>query len=183
MKVMAVFTVTGRCGAAGLVLVFSLWTALSGCFNPFAPELERSPGASARLTEQASPAEVLENFIYAYTFKDSLVYEQLLDSSFVFVYFDPNLGSSGLFVSWNRDVELKTTGRLLRNFDTITLTWNTTIYEVMEEQAAELSKTLHLSLFGKGGEYNLTGNAIFNFRKSPWDGKWRITRWKDESQM
>jgi hypothetical protein len=153
------------------------------CLNPFAPKLDRSPGASIKLTQQASPDEVLDNFIYAYTYKDSLVYDQCLDSSFVFVYFDPNLGTSGLFVSWNRDVDLKTTGRLLRSFDTISLTWNSTIYELYDGNTAELSKTLHLSLYGRQGEYNLTGNAIFNFRKSPYDSKWRITRWKDESQM
>jgi len=169
---------------ARLKSTLMVWGCLwCGCLNPFAPKLDRSPGATVRLTEQASPDQVLENFIYAYTFKDSLAYERLLDSAFVFVYFDPNLGSSGLFVSWNRDVDLKTTGRLLRNFDTITLTWNSTIYELIEENSAELCKTLHLSLYGKRGEYNLTGNAIFNFRKSPWDGKWRISRWKDESQM
>jgi len=164
---------------------YSLVVALLAfsCLNPFAPKLDRSQGASVRLTQQASPDEVLENFIYAYTYKDSLVYDQCLDGSFVFVYFDPNLGTSGLFVSWNRDVDLKTTGRLLRSFDTITLTWNSTIYELHDGQTAELSKTLHLSLYGKQGEYNLTGNAIFNFRKSPYDNKWRITRWKDESQM
>jgi hypothetical protein len=163
-----------------IIVLGGVWMC---CLNPFAPSLDRSPGQSIQLTQQQSPDEVLQNFVYAYTFKDSLVYDQLLDSSFVFLYFDPNLGSSGLFVSWNRDIDLKTTGRLLRTFDTINLTWNSTIYEIEEGLTAELSKTLHLSLYGTRGEFNLTGNAVFNFRKSPWDGKWRITRWKDESQM
>jgi hypothetical protein len=153
------------------------------CLNPFAPKLDRSTGTSLVLTDQASPEEVLVNFLYAYTFKDSLVYADLLDSAFVFVYFDPNLGSSGRFVSWSRDIDLKTTGRLFRNFDTITLTWNTTVYEIMKAEEAELSKTLQLNLFGDAGEFSLSGNAIFNFKKCDFDGKWRITRWKDESQM
>lgn len=170
---------TGRLGCGGLLLLL----LLTACFNPFAPQLEQNSGTGLRLTEQRSPEEVLENFIYAYTLKDSLVYDNLLDSSFVFVYFDPNLGSSGLFASWNRDVELKTTGRLFRNFETLNLVWDTTIYEFKEAETAELGKTLHLHLFGSRGEYNLTGNAIFNLRRSPYDQKWRITRWKDESQM
>ncbi len=163
------------------VLIFALTVIY--CFNPFAPRLDQSGQTSIVLTEQQNPEEVLQNFVYAYTFKDSLVYADLLDSSFVFVYFDPNLGSSGRFVSWGRDVDLKTTGRLFRNFDTITLTWNTTIYQTIEENTAELSKTLQLNLFGKPGEFSLTGSAIFNFKRSSYDGKWRITRWKDESQM
>lgn len=166
---------------AAALLILTLSAA--SCFNPFAPELERNNGTGLRITEQKSPDEVLENFVYAYALKDSLVYDSLLDSSFVFVYFDPNLGSSGLFASWNRDVELKTTGRLFRNFETLNLVWDSTIYETLDGSSAELAKTLHLHLFGSRGEYNLTGNAIFNLRKSPYDQKWRITRWKDESQM
>jgi hypothetical protein len=155
----------------------------TSCLNPFAPKLDRSGGKGPVLTEQKTPQEVLQNFVYAYTFKDSLVYADLLDSSFVFVYFDPNLGTSGRFVSWGRDVDLRTTGRLFRNFETITLTWNTTVYEIMKDLEAELSKTLQLNLFGFAGDFSLTGNAIFNFKKCDYDDKWRITRWKDESQM
>ena len=153
------------------------------CFNPFAPKIDQSGVESLVLTKQQSPEDVLKNFLYAYTFKDSLVYADLLDSSFVFVYFDPNLGSSGRFVSWGRDVDLKTTGRLFKNFETITLIWNTTIYQIENDNTAEYSKTLQLNLFGKSGDFSLSGNAIFNFRLNPYDNKWRITRWKDESHM
>ncbi|NIA31688.1 MAG: hypothetical protein GWP06_17485 [Actinobacteria bacterium] len=87
-------------------------------------------------------------------------------------------------MSWGRDVDLKTTGQLFRNFETITLTWNTTIYyDTSKTNEAELSKTFQLNLFGKAGEYSLSGNAIFNMIKSDFDSKWRIKRWKDESQL
>jgi len=167
----------------GFLLALASLLFHAACFNPFAPALERNAGNGLRITGQSTPAEVLDNFVYAYTLKDSLVYDGLLDSSFVFVYFDPNLGSSGLYASWNRDVELRTTGRLFRNFETLTLIWDSTIYETQDGTSAELAKTLHLQLFGSRGEFNLTGNAIFNMRKSSYDQKWRITRWKDESQM
>ncbi len=156
-----------------------LWT----CTNPFAPALEKNAETTLILTEQQTPADVLTNFAYAYNFKDSLAYAELLDSSFVFVYFDPNIGNSGHYVSWHRDVDLKTTGKLFRNFDTVSLTWNKTIYEFKEDDTAELSKTLSLNLFGPAGEFSLQGTAIFNFVKNPYDGKWRISRWKDESRM
>ncbi len=153
------------------------------CYNPFAPKIDHSGEQGLAITEQRNPEEVLKNFIYAYTFKDSLVYAELLDSSFVFVYFDPNLGSSGRFVSWGRDVDLKTTGKLFKNFDTITLIWNTTIYKIENDTEAEYSKTLQLNMFGASGDFNLSGNAIFNFKLCNYDKKWRITRWKDESTM
>jgi hypothetical protein len=157
------------------------------CFNPFAPKLDNLNAPSIVITAQRSPDDVLQNFVYAYTFKDSLVYADILDSSFVFVYFDPNIESSGRFVSWGRDVDLKTTGRLFKRYETITLTWNSTIYAdttfvdtTMTE--IELSKTLQLNLFGKNDEYSFSGSAVFNFKPCE-DKKWRITRWKDESHM
>ena len=76
------------------LLICTLIWMICGCFNPFAPKLDNSAGEDIVLTEQQTPDDVLENFIYAYTFKDSLVYADLLDSSFVFVYFDPDLGGS-----------------------------------------------------------------------------------------
>ncbi|MBN1999536.1 hypothetical protein JW935_18425, partial [candidate division KSB1 bacterium] len=106
----------------------------------------------------------------------------LLDSSFRFVYKDPNFEGPE-YDLWFRDTELKTTGRLFRNFETITLTWNTTIYQDTQPETAELAKTLQLNLYGPAGDYSLTGSAIFNFKKCTYDGKWRITRWKDESHL
>ena len=168
----------GRKYLAPFLLIFG------SCFNPFAPKLDRSADQGVVLTEQKTPEDVLKNFLYAYTFKDSLVYADLLDSSFVFVFFDPNIGSSGRFVSWGRDVDLKTTGQLFRNFETITLTWNSTIYErEMSERERELSKTFQLNLFGRAGDFSISGSAIFNLILCDYDEKWRIIRWKDESQL
>ena len=156
---------------------------LSNCFNPFAPKLEKSLKFEQLITNQETPEEVLINFKYAYTFKDSTLYSNLLDSSFVFLYFDPNYGSSGRFVSWGRDVDLITTGRLFKNFNVIDLIWHSTIYSFEEETFAELSKSFHLSLVNNKETISITGNAIFSFKKNQKDSKWRIIRWKDESDL
>ena len=153
------------------------------CFNPFAPKLIDSDGSDLIITEQKTPDEVLQNFKYAYVFKDSVLYSDLLDSSFVFIYFDPNLESSGRFVSWGRDIDLRTTGRLFRNFDVIDLIWNSTIYSFNEEDRAEYSKSFNLSLIKNNETLNISGNAIFIFKKSKFDKKWRIVQWKDESDL
>jgi hypothetical protein len=153
------------------------------CFNPFAPKLEDSDKNNLIITPQLTPDEVIQNFKYAYTFKDSVLYADLLDSSFVFIYFDPNLESSGRFVSWGRDVDLRTTGRLFRNFDVIDLIWNSTIYSFDETDRAEYSKSFELSLIKDNETINITGNAIFIFKKSAYDSKWRILQWKDESDL
>ena len=153
------------------------------CLNPFAPKLVDSNNEDLIVTEQKTPDQVLQNFKYAYVFKDSVLYSELLDSSFVFIYFDPNIESSGRFVSWGRDIDLKTTGRLFRNYDVIDLIWNSTIYSFSEEDRAEYSKSFYLSLIKNNETLNISGNAIFIFKKSEYDEKWRISQWKDESDL
>jgi hypothetical protein len=167
--------------------LFLLWPAAvvlwNGCFNPFAPKLSSSlESGDLLVTEQKSPEEVLQNFKVAYTLKDSLLYSGLLDTQFVFVYFDPNEGTSGTYVSWGRDVDLFTTGRLLRHFSIIDLVWNSTLYSRQEETTGEIGKTFVLTLVGTEVDYTLSGKAVFSFRKCR-DDRWRITRWKDESDI
>ena len=175
-------------------MVFAL-IALSACKNIFAPALGNLEGGnSIYRSEQASPADVLHNFKYAYIYRDSLIYSNLIDSEFVFVYYQPGDGSeTGHYDSWMRSVELKTTGRFLSAFDYIDLIWQTTLdssfYEMQGEDIlserdslydnanyADISKSYQLTL----GDYTtLIGDADFRFRKGN-DGKWRIIRWEDK---
>jgi hypothetical protein len=166
-----------------ILLVFIIFLA---CWNPFAPKLDNSSEGALILTEQKNPQEVLQNFDYAYTSKDSVLYADLLDSSFVFVYEDIQLGR---LVSWGRDVDLKSTGRLFRSFDVIDLTWNKeaysdTSYGPSGEVIIEIPKPFRLALYGsKEGDFAVTGTAVFSFVKNSYDNKWRIVRWKDESEI
>ena len=152
---------------------------LQGCWNPFAPTEGILEGENSLiLTEQRSPDEVLQNFRYAYIYRDSLVYSDLFDTSFVFLYFDPDIGGAGGYDYWGKDTELRTTGRLFRAFDHFTLVWNATIAtDTSGNGGISLTKTFDLSI---GGEFFLSGNAIFDFVSDP-EGTWHITRWQDES--
>jgi len=160
------------------VLIF-----LTGCLNPFAPELDNGSLSGELITEQKSPEEVLINFKYSYTFKDSLLYAGLLDSAFVFQYFDPEQGPSGLFVSWTRETDLRTTGSLLRTFDIINLEWLNTVYALREGEDEILAKSFRLDLSSADFSFTASGFAIFTFRFNQQDRKWRIVRWVDESQI
>lgn len=170
-----------------LVCMASYWFA---CRNPFAPKLEKTLNFDLLITEQKTPEDVLQNFKLAYFFRDSLLYSELLDSSFTFIYFDPNIESSGRFVSWSRDTDLRTTGRLLREFDVINLVWESTVYEDTLEwdnngrplKIEQINRfSLKLSDSDQGFDFDLWGNAHFIFRYCHYDEKWRIIRWKDES--
>ncbi|MCK4822146.1 hypothetical protein KA005_40665 [bacterium] len=160
-----------------------LLICMRGCVNPFAPGLTSYlEGEDYIVTPQQSPEEVLQNFKVAYIFQDSLLYSNLLDTAFVFVYFDPDEGTSGRFVSWGRETDLMTTGGLFRHFQVVDLVWNTTFYSWIDEKAGEVSKGFNLTLIGKDSDYRLFGKAVFSFQKCN-DEKWRITRWKDESDL
>ncbi|MGH7496460.1 MAG: hypothetical protein ACREOO_29270 [bacterium] len=163
--------------------IFVALVLLTGCFNPFAPELDTGNLTGDLITEQKTPEEVLTNFKYAYTFKDSLLYANLLDSAFVFQYFDPDQGPSGLFVSWTRETDLRTTGSLLRTFDIINLEWLNTVYALREGEDEILAKSFRLDLSSADFSFTASGFAIFTFRFNNRDRQWRIVRWVDESQI
>lgn len=161
-----------------LALLVSL-LIVTGCWNPFAPSEGLLDGAlSLTLTEQRNPDEVLQNFRYAYIYRDSLVYSDLFDTSFVFIYYDPEVGGAGGYNYWGRDTELRTTGRLFRAYDHFSLVWNATIStDTSEAGVISLTKTFELTV---GNDRNISGNAIFDFVVDS-DETWRISRWRDDS--
>jgi len=155
---------------------------LAAC-NPFAPSLtDDQAGASAILTEQQSPQEVMTNFSYAYNFKDSLVYSDLLDSSFVFV--SKNFSTNPVTdITWGRDTDIRTTVALFRHFQTLNLIWGGTLREVYLDEdstTVELKQVFQLTLNGGGDIPTLNGEAQFILIKKP-SGIWKITRWEDLS--
>jgi len=153
------------------------------CFNPFAPSLDKNPDLSNIITDQRNPDEVLQNFRYAYNFKDSLIYRDVLEESFVFEYFDPNLPPSGGFRTWGRDIDLTTTGRLFRTFDVIELTWLNLIDSTTTEGSVRYFQRFSLNLLGADFNFIVTGTAIFTFRQNAQDSRWRIVGWRDESDL
>lgn len=178
-------------------IILSVSWLLTGCWNPFAPkEGDIIGSANVSLTDQQSPGEVLENMRYAYIYRDSLIYSQVIDTGFIFIFYDPDLGGSGDYNFWGRDTELRTTSRLFRAYNHFNLVWNATLFSEYRFQGARLDslpneadqisaadearfiKTFDLDI---GTEIHVTGNAIFSFHKST-DNIWRISRWQDESE-
>lgn len=184
----------------GLIFIALFGLCALSCFNPFAPALDKTPDLSNIITEQRNPDEVLQNFRYAYSFKDSLLYRDVLAESFVFEYFDPNLAPSGGFRTWGRDVDLKATGQLFRNFDVIELEWLNLLISERDTVCSEETDTVcpeakivliveqqfrrfRLNLLGSNFNFTITGTAIFTFQQNGPGNKWRIVRWKDESDL
>ncbi len=154
--------------------------------NPFAPSLTDGESNSSTITQQKTPRDVLTNFRYAYVFKDSLVYSDVLDSSFQFI--SKNYGTSPpTNINWGRDVDIITTTRLFRHFDFLELEWGANLSKIVNKTkndslSSEIKITFQLTLDGGRDIPTIKGEALFNFIKNS-DGIWKITRWEDLSSF
>ncbi|MEJ2054119.1 MAG: hypothetical protein P8X42_09390 [Calditrichaceae bacterium] len=166
-------------------LLSAITLFLIACSNPFAPELSKGdPDAGLIITAQRSPQEVLTNFSFAYNFKDSLVYSDLLDSSFIFI--SKNYNTDPVTdINWGRDVDIRTTNRMFNFFQSLDLVWGRSVNESFLDEDSllyELTTNFQLTIDG-GTEYStITGTALFHFIKKP-SGIWKITRWEDRSNI
>jgi hypothetical protein len=161
-----------------ILFTFIILSISVGC-NPFAPGESEGEGGDFLLTDQTTPDKVLQNFQYAYTFKDSLVYSELLDSTFIFISENFNISPPEPIV-WGRDQELKTTGRMFRIINTIDLTWNNRPLQDPPQgvNITESRITFTLTLDGGSTIPTLIGEVLFTFVKR--GERWFISRWKDE---
>jgi hypothetical protein len=163
-----------------------------GCFNPFSPSVI-GPSSIKPIARQTDPDSVLHNFKYAYENRDSIVYENLLDKDFIFIYRDlDRVVGTEVTVEIPRDGrggDLYVTRALFRTFDEIRLdTWivRPGPDSVGQETWKARRVTFHLSLRDTDGDYDYlhmeaTGFAEFLFRQSEEDKLWRIVRWIDRS--
>jgi hypothetical protein len=170
------------------LFVFICLTFLSISCNPFAPELldEGFVINGFSITDQAAPKDVLTNFRYAYVFKDSLIYIDLLDSSFTFI--SKNYGTNPPSdILWGRDTDIRATVGLFRHFNSLDLTWGQdflidSLYTYSDSLSSEVIVTFQLT-FDDGQEIpTIKGEAVFKFRKQN-SGRWKITRWEDLSSF
>ena len=172
-------------------LILILFILIPACENPFAPGLKmNSTGQLLIVTDQHTPEDVLINFKYAYNFKDSLVYADLLDSSFLFI--SKNfLTDPPTDLTWGRDVDIKTTMGLFRHFQTLNLIWEGTVFSHFinsEQSLKEIKKVFSLTIDGGKEIPTIKGEALFVFKKKPISSKdttgiWRIVRWEDLSSF
>ena len=157
------------CLALGLILVWS------GCTNPFAPKLGEAGGSV--IPDANTIGGMLELFRYSYNTKDSLYYSQLLDSSFVFEYYD---AANSRYDQWYRTTDLKATAGMFNAYDVIDLNWYSLIDTSLWSFAGEGIDTQIVV------NYNLTIDNIVLFGFARFDcykktgSKFKITAWKDD---
>jgi hypothetical protein len=165
-----------------IALLAVAWT-LSSC-NPFAPGLDESAGDSeGLLSDQRQPEGVFHNLKYAYTVRDTLLYGQLFDGNFVFLYRDYD---RGVDVTWGRDEELRTAYGLFQNVQRLDLVWNDTSAWLMNPDSTELmiNRSFNLTVtFNPSDIVRIDGNANLQLGRAGVRDPWMIVRWRDESNF
>ncbi|MCE2504322.1 MAG: hypothetical protein J4G05_09745 [Chlorobi bacterium] len=154
--------------------------SIAGCTNPFAPTLdpELNPN-STLLGDQHTIEGVFQNIQYAYTYRDTLIYGDLLHPDFQFRYFNSDRGTD---VSFNRDEEIRITWNLFRGADQIDLQWNSIYSQNSDSIFAVVTRDYNLRITLQANEmFIIEGLATLRLtRKNPTD-VWRIRLWRDDS--
>jgi hypothetical protein len=164
-----------------LLFIFLL-TALYACTNPFAPSYDEDyDNNSPPISDLTTIEGVFQNFHYAYTFKDTLIYGELISSDFVFTYRDYE---QGFDVSWARDDEMRTTFGLFENSQRLDLIWNNVVLSTIDSLDANIVRSFNLNItFNPTDVVRVDGRVNLSLRQDPETKKWRITRWFDESNF
>lgn len=135
---------------------------------------------SSTLSDQSTISGVFQNFQYAYAFRDTTIYGQLITPDFVFTYHDYD---NGYDVSWGRDEEMKTSYGLFQNSQTLNLIWNNIDLNSQDSSTANIIREFNLTItFSPTDVVTLSGRVNMSLRKNA-KNKWQITNWVDESNF
>jgi hypothetical protein len=151
------------------------------CFNPFAPRLDTAPSTSGLLGDQRQIEGVFQNFRYAYVFKDTLTFGQVLAPNFVFIYrnYERNVD-----VSWGRDEEMLSTSGLFRTAQTLDLVWNNIVFSGGDSLAIDIQRGFNLTItFNANDIIRVDGRVNVRLVRALTSENWKIQRWRDESNF
>ncbi len=164
-----------------LIFLLSLvaLSAAPACLNPFAPAWDTSPSEST--CDPNTIEGLFQCFQAAYTFRDTIVYGQLIDPNFVFVYRNYDLG---IDVTWGRDDDMRTTFGLFQNAQKLDLIWNNIISTTAESTSVNVIRGFNLTLvFNPSDIERIDGYANLTLRRVRISDPWKIVRWRDESNF
>lgn len=150
------------------------------CINPFAPRLSLTSSGTS-LGDQRTIDGVFQNFRYAYIFKDTLAYGQLLAPNFVFIYRNYERNTD---VSWGRDEEMFSTNGLFRTAQTLDLVWNEIVFSNGDSLSTDIQRGFNLTItFNANDVISVSGRVNLLLSRTNAKDPWMIRRWRDESNF
>jgi hypothetical protein len=156
---------------------------LGGACNPFAPALEEGDPFADLLGDPSTIEGFFTNFQNAYDLRDMSLYEPLLDSGFVFIYYDFD---AQVEREWRFSQELESTRRLFQNANLIQLRWNQILSRDTfdgETQARVVRSFNLLIALETGDSFRGDGNVNFLLVRPDSTAAWKLRRWRDESEF
>lgn len=168
--------------AAITTVATSALLMLGGCANPFAPKLEDGTNqATTTLGDQRTIRGVFQNIQYAYTYRDTIIYGNLLHSDFQFRYYNSDRATE---LSFNRDEEMRITQNLFKGADQIDLQWNDILTQDGDSLDVSVTRSYNLKVVLPPDEvFRIEGRATLELvRNSPTE-VWLIKSWRDDSSF
>jgi hypothetical protein len=163
--------------------ILPLFLLMTSC-NPFAPGLDANLDAGSSILGDPTTVDgVFQNMKYAYTFRDTSIYGQLLNGEFNFVFRDYD---RGVDVTWGRDEEMRTTGGLFRNVQRLDLVWNNIVSLSSDSLNTLTSVTRNFNLtvtFNPSDIIRVDGYANLTLARAKSQDPWHLIRWRDESNF
>jgi len=152
------------------------------CTNPFAPKLDENiDGGGPPISDQTTIEGLFQNFQYAYSFKDTLIYGNLITQDFTFTYRDYEQGYD---VNWGRDEEMRTTDGLFRSAQRLDLIWNNIVLSTVDSLNASIIRSFNLNItFNPTDVVRIDGRVNVSLVQDPVSKKWYMNRWIDESNF
>ena len=162
--------------------IFFIGLLIYSCTNPFAPKLSDDLGDSGPpISDQTTIEGLFQNFQYAYSFQDTLIYGQLITQDFTFTYRDYEQGYD---VNWGRDEEMRTTNGLFENAERLDLIWNNIVLSTVDSLNANIVRSFNLNItFNPTDVVRIDGRVNLSLQQDPATKKWYMNRWIDESNF
>ncbi len=165
-----------------LTLLLSMTLVVAAC-NPFAPALEEGDPFGDLLGDPTTIEGFFTNFRNAYELRDASLYEPLLDSAFVFQYYDFD---TQIERQWNFGQELESTRRLFQNANLIRLNWNQIISQDVLDAGLQsrVIRSFNLTISLEGSDvFRTDGNVNFLLARPDTAAAWQLRQWRDESEL
>ncbi len=164
----------------GIIFIVSILVVYA-CTNPFAPRIADVTADVPVISDQTTVDGVFENFRYAYIFKDTVVYGNLLANDFTFIFTNYN-NETFADESWGRDEDMITTAGLFHAAQSLDLIWNEVIVAAGDSLLKVLSRGYTLTIvFNPNDIITVQGRAKFTLKRDSTYLPWKIFEWRDES--
>ena len=159
-------------------IIFSIF-AINSCVNPFAPAKIDGYLDLPQLGDQKTIDGFFQNFLYAYNFKDTVVYSRLLAENFVFEYRNYE---KGLELRFSRSEDMLTTYRLFSAAQNLDFVWNEIVLQSGDDLYQTIMRSFNLTIvFSPTYIERVVGRVNFIIRRADSDSDWKLEYWYDES--